>query len=135
MKYPIALTNALLDRYGQDIGLAYDIMCAFVKTLEGSVLKGRVAAMNLQGIVPAFHGHAHNRLCQVHWHPLYMEGVGLEDFEVCERTFHKSNELASGTRLATPFHRLQEIEEHWNFIDIDKHAASGERLFFPIEMS
>lgn len=60
MKYPIALTNALLDRYGQDIGLRYDIMCAFVKTLDGSVLKGRVAAMNLQGIVPAFHGHAHN---------------------------------------------------------------------------
>lgn len=128
MKYLIALTNTLLDRYGQDIGLGYDIMCTFVKTLKGSVLKGRVAAMNLHGIVPAFHRHAHNRQCQVHWHPLYMEGAGLEDFEVCKHTFHKSNELASGTRLATPFHQLQEIEEHWNFIDIDKHAVSGECL-------
>ncbi|KAF9470952.1 hypothetical protein BDN70DRAFT_909448 [Pholiota conissans] len=129
MKYPIALTNALLNRYGKDIGLGYDIMCAFMKTLDNSTLKGRVGEMNLQGIVPAFHGHAHNRLCQVHWHPLYKEGVGLEDLEVCERTFHKSNELASGTRLATPFHRMQEIEEHWNFIDIDKHAASANFIY------
>ncbi|KAF9472022.1 hypothetical protein BDN70DRAFT_909241 [Pholiota conissans] len=129
MKYPIALTNALLDRYGPDVGLGYDIMCAFVKTLERSTLQPRVAALNLQGIVPAFHGHAHNRLCQVHWHPLYKEGVGLEDFEVCERTFHKSNELASGTRLATPFHRAQEIEEHWGFIDIDKHTSSANFIY------
>ncbi|KAH9947990.1 hypothetical protein B0H21DRAFT_708025 [Amylocystis lapponica] len=33
-------------------------------------------------VVPAFHGHSHNRGCQVNWHPMYMEGVGKEDFEV-----------------------------------------------------
>lgn len=55
-----------------------------------------------------------------------MEGVGLEDFEECERTFHKSNELASITRLATPFHRQQQIDEHFFFHDLDKHATSGE---------
>jgi len=33
--------------------------------------------------------------------------------------------LAPGTRLATPFHRHQQIEEHFNFHDEDKHAASG----------
>ena len=60
MKYPIALTNALIDRYGKDLGLGYDIMCAFVKTLGTSMLGPRVAAMNLHGIVLAFHGHAHN---------------------------------------------------------------------------
>ena len=126
MKYPIALTNALLQRYGADIALGYDIMCAFMKTLQGSTLNNHVAGLNLHGIVPAFHGHAHNRLCQVHWHPLYTEGAGLEDFETCERTFQRSNELASVTPLSTPFHRHQEIEEHWAFTDIDKYAASGE---------
>ncbi|KJA18877.1 hypothetical protein HYPSUDRAFT_100507, partial [Hypholoma sublateritium FD-334 SS-4] len=80
-------------------------------------------------IVLAFHGHAHKRLCQVHWHLLYMDGTGLEDLEVCEWTFHRSNELASIMRLATPFHQLQEIEEHWNFIDIDKHAVSANFIF------
>ncbi|KAJ7713193.1 hypothetical protein B0H14DRAFT_2413947 [Mycena olivaceomarginata] len=83
----------------------------------------------MQGVVPAFHGHAHNRACQIGWHPLYVDGVGLEDFEECERTFAKSNHLASTTRLATPFHRQQQIDEHFKFHDEDKHAASGNFIY------
>jgi len=125
MKYPLAIVNELFQRYGFDIGLGYDIMCAFIKTLLRSSLGAHTLAFRLQGVVPAFHGHAHNRSCQVHWHPMYMEGVSLEDFEECERTFYKSNELASITRLASPFHRQQQIDEHFFFHDLDKHAASG----------
>ncbi|KAJ7438546.1 hypothetical protein B0H11DRAFT_1935169 [Mycena galericulata] len=129
MKYPLAMVKRLLDRYGKDIGLGYDIMCAFFKTLLRSSLGPRVVAMNLRGVVPAFHGHAHNRACQVGWHPLYVEGVGLEDFEECERTFGQSNHLAPVTRLTNPFHRQQAIDEHFNFHDLDKHAASGNFIF------
>ncbi|KAJ7256400.1 hypothetical protein C8J57DRAFT_950293, partial [Mycena rebaudengoi] len=56
------------------------------------------------------------------WHPLYVDGVGLEDFEECERTFARSNHLASVTRMATPFHRQQQIDEHFAFHDLNKHA-------------
>ncbi|KAJ7500264.1 hypothetical protein B0H11DRAFT_1714916, partial [Mycena galericulata] len=129
MKYPLAMIKRLLDRYGQDIGLGYDIMCAFFKTLLRSSLGSRVVAMNLRGVVPAFHGHAHNRACQVGWHPLYVEGVGLEDFEECERTFGQSNHLAPVTRLTNPFHRQQAIDEHFDFHDLDKHASSGNFIF------
>ncbi|KAJ7692021.1 hypothetical protein B0H14DRAFT_3531662 [Mycena olivaceomarginata] len=129
MKYPLAMVKRLLDEYGADIGLGYDIMCAFFKTLLRSSLGVRVTAMRMQGVVPAFHGHAHNRACQIGWHPLYVAGVGLEDFEECERTFAKSNHLASTTRLATPFHRQQQINEHFKFHDQDKHAASGNFIY------
>ncbi|CAK5271113.1 unnamed protein product, partial [Mycena citricolor] len=129
MKYPLALVNHLIDTYGADIGLGYDIMCAFFKTLLRSSLGAKVVAMKLRGIVPAFHGHAHNRECQLGWHPMYLEGVGLEDFEECERTFCQSNHLASCTRLATPFHRQQQIDEHFAFHDQDKHASSGSFIF------
>ncbi|KAJ6521710.1 hypothetical protein B0H19DRAFT_973878 [Mycena capillaripes] len=129
MKYPLAMVKHLLDEYGADIGLGYDIMCAFFKTLMRSSLGQRVTAMRMQGVVPAFHGHAHNRACQIGWHPLYVDGVGLEDFEECERTFAKSNHLASTTRLATPFHRQQQIDEHFKFHDEDKHAASGNFIY------
>ncbi|KAJ7717204.1 hypothetical protein B0H16DRAFT_1666805 [Mycena metata] len=128
MKYPLAMVKQLLDRYGKDIGLGYNIMCTFFKTLLRSSLGSRVVALNLRGVVPAFHGHAHNRACQVRWHPLYVDGVGLEDFEECERTFTKSNNLASVTRLTTSFHRKQAIDEHFYFHDLDKHAASGTEL-------
>jgi hypothetical protein len=130
MKYPIAIIDRLLAQYGSDICMGYDIMCAFIKTLSRSVLGPKVAAFRLHGVVPSFHGHAHNRGCQLHWHPMYTEGVGLEDFEECERTFAKSNELASVTRLALPYHRAQHIDEHFAFHDQDKHAASG-KLFSP----
>ena len=104
MKYPLAVISRLFDEYGMDLGLGYDIMCAFIKTLARSSLGAKTVAFHLQGVVPAFYGHAHNRSCQVQWHPMYMEGVGLEDFEECEHTFYKSNKLASITQLASPFH-------------------------------
>ena len=125
MKYPLAIVNRLMEFYGPDICLGYDIMCAFIKTLTRSSLGKKVAACRLEGVVPSFHGHAHNRSCQLCWHPLYRDGVGLEDFEECERTFGKSNELAAVTRLASPYHRAQHIDEHFRFHDEDKHAASG----------
>lgn len=125
MKYPLSMIRFLLDHYGAGIGIGYDIMCAFWKTLRRSSLGADVTAMRFQGVVPAFHGHAHNRACQIGWHPLYVDGVGLEDFEECERTFSLSNHLASSTRLATAFHRRQQIDEHFYFHDQDKHAASG----------
>jgi hypothetical protein len=105
-------------------------MCAFIKTLMKSSLGAKAAAFHLHGVVPAFHGHAHNCVCQLHWHPMYMEGIGLEDFEECERTFFKSNELASITRLASPFHCRQQINEHFYFHDMDKHASSGAFVTF-----
>jgi hypothetical protein len=125
MKYPFAILNKLLATYGPDLAVAYDIMCGFSKCLRKSSLGPKATEHRLRGIVPAFHGHAHNRGCQVHWHLMYIEGAGLEDFEECERTFSKSNELACGTRLATPFHRHQQIEEHFIFHDDDKYATSG----------
>ncbi|KIJ30002.1 hypothetical protein M422DRAFT_187667, partial [Sphaerobolus stellatus SS14] len=63
-------------------------------------------------VVPTFHGHAHNRGCQLKWHPLYLKVLGLEDFECCERIFSFSNHLASCTRHSSKFHRHQGIEEH-----------------------
>jgi hypothetical protein len=126
MKYPLAISNHLMDTYGEDYVIGYDIMCAFFKTLLHSSLGSKTIALRLRGVVPAFHGHAHNRECQIGWHPLYVEGVGLEDFEECERTFAQSNNLAAITRLSSPFHRQQQIDEHFYFHDLDKHASSGE---------
>ncbi|TFK59155.1 hypothetical protein BDN72DRAFT_906109 [Pluteus cervinus] len=129
MKYPIAHVKTLLERYGGDIGLGYDIFCQLIKTLRKSSLADTVKTQNLDGVVPAFHGYAHNRLCQLSWHPLYKDGTGIEDFEECERTFSQSNNLAGVTRLATPFHRHQQINEHFHFHDLDKYASAGTFIY------
>jgi hypothetical protein len=53
---------------------------------------------------------------------MYISGVGLEDFETCERLFSISNALARGTRHASAFHQYQAIEEFFLFWDQDKYA-------------
>ncbi|KAJ6609524.1 hypothetical protein B0H10DRAFT_1813552, partial [Mycena sp. CBHHK59/15] len=86
-KYLLVIVRWLIDNYGEDMCLGYNIMCAFFKMLLCSSLSAQVVAIHLWGIVPAFHGHAHNRACQIGWHPMYVDGVRLKDFEECECTF------------------------------------------------
>lgn len=124
-KYALSVIDKLMTVFGNDIGLAYDVGCDTWKTVLTSSLRDRALNQRLRLIVPAFHGHQHNRLCQLDWHPMYIEGAGKEDFEGCERAFRDSNMLASGTRLATAFHRHQAIEQHWAFRSLDKYADSG----------
>ncbi|RPD53405.1 hypothetical protein L226DRAFT_548449 [Lentinus tigrinus ALCF2SS1-7] len=116
MKYPLAIINKLLEVYGPDILVGYDIGCEFSKTLHHSSLGPRIE-------------EHHNCGCQVRFHPLYFVGAGKEDFEECERLFSESNGLASGTRLATPFHRCQAIEEFAKFWSCQKHAKSGNFIY------
>ncbi|TFY62236.1 hypothetical protein EVJ58_g3989 [Rhodofomes roseus] len=129
MKYPLAIINKLMEVYGPDILVGYDIACAFAKTLARSSLGPEARRLRMAGVVPAFHGHGHNRGCQVNWHPLYMNGVGKEDFEGCERCFSESNALAAGTRLSSAFHRQQAIEEFFRFWGEDKHHDSGTFIY------
>ncbi|KAH9831718.1 uncharacterized protein C8Q71DRAFT_798813 [Rhodofomes roseus] len=129
MKYPLAIINKLMEVYGPDILVGYDIACAFAKTLARSSLGPEARRLRMAGVVPAFHGHGHNRGCQVNWHPLYMNSVGKEDFEGCERCFSESNALAAGTRLSSAFHRQQAIEEFFRFWGEDKHHDSGTFIY------
>lgn len=122
-KYPLAIVNRLLSVYGANGACAYDIGCAFANTARSSTIGTRIQALKLRFMVGAFHGHAHNRLCQLDWHPMYIEGTGHTEGEGCEHVFSASNELARSTRHATRFHRHQAIEEHFAFWNSDKYEA------------
>ncbi|KAG2740589.1 hypothetical protein P692DRAFT_20851327 [Suillus brevipes Sb2] len=114
-KYPLAILDHLLNVYRKNCGVAYNIGCAFSKTLDSSCLGPRARELNLQMMVGAFHGHAHNQQCQIDWHLMYIEG--------CEHIFSLSNELARSTCHATPFHWHQTIKQHFAFWDDDKYAV------------
>ncbi|OAX32642.1 hypothetical protein K503DRAFT_852090 [Rhizopogon vinicolor AM-OR11-026] len=128
-KYPLAILDHLMSVYGQNGSCAYDIGCAFSKTLNASSLGLRARTLGLRMMVGAFHGHAHNRKCQLDWHPMYISGTGHTEGEGCEHIFSSSNELARSTRHASPFHRHQSIEEHFAFWDMDKYAALSNFLY------
>ncbi|KAG1720869.1 hypothetical protein EDB19DRAFT_1646821 [Suillus lakei] len=103
-KYPLVLIDKLLGVYRPNRGCAYDIGCAFSKTLSSSSLASQANNLGFQMMVGAFHGHAHNRKCQLHWHPLYIPETGHSEGEGCDYIFSASNELAWSTRHASPFH-------------------------------
>lgn len=85
------------------------------------MLGGEAKTKRLQVIVNAFHGWAHNRLCQLKYHPLYRTGMGLEDLETLERFFSSSNTIARTNRHATVFHWHQATDLHFRQWDEQKY--------------
>ncbi|KAG1743899.1 hypothetical protein EDB19DRAFT_1894668 [Suillus lakei] len=94
VKYPLALMNQLLSVFGVNGGCAYDIGCAFAKTLANSSVGPLTQNLNLCMMVGTFHGHTHNRRCQLDWHPMFIEGTGMTKGEGCDHIFSSSNDLA-----------------------------------------
>ena len=111
------MTSKLLDAFGSDLGGRYDIGCHFKTTLVSSVLGERARSLNYMSLVNTFHGHAHNRLCQLDNLTMHVEGLRLEDLEGCEQTFSKSSALASSVRYASIFHRRQAIASYFEYND------------------
>lgn len=120
----------ILDIFGCDLALGYDIGCRFQTTLAKSPLGDEARKNNHRCLVGAFHGHAHNRLCQSRFLATYVEGLGLEDLEGCERFFSKSNALASSTRYASSFHRRQAIAEYAGYTDKFETYQNLSMFFF-----
>ncbi|KAJ7866594.1 hypothetical protein B0H14DRAFT_3084195 [Mycena olivaceomarginata] len=116
-KYPLAVVQELLDVFGMKLGAGYDIGCHFDATVRYSQPGDQARANKLKCLVRSFHGHVHNRLCQLSFLATYVEGMGLEDLEGCERYFSCSNALAKSCRYASRFHRQQEITTYAKHFD------------------
>jgi hypothetical protein len=111
------MVEVLLDALGDGLGIGYDIGCKFAGTVDRSSLGPLARQLKYKSLVGAFHGHAHNRLCQLDFLATYVKGLGLEDLEGCERFFGKSNALAPSLRYASVFHRQQRIVEFMRHMD------------------
>ena len=118
--------------FGKDLAAGYDIACRFGTTVDLSPLGEMARENNHRCLVGAFHGHAHNRLCQSRFLATYVKGLGLEDLEGCERFFAKSNALAPGTRHASAFKRRQAIAEYSLYTDKFETYANLSKLFYTI---
>jgi hypothetical protein len=129
-KYLLAIVNRLIDVLGTDLMISYDIGCGFSATAKKSIKLGpKVCTARCNFCVGSFHGHAHCRLCQIDWHPLYINGSGLEDYEGCERAFAESNAVAGSTRHASKFHRKQGILLHFKCWNADKYSELSSVFF------
>ncbi|KAF8510085.1 hypothetical protein JB92DRAFT_2728674, partial [Gautieria morchelliformis] len=120
-KYGLATLEKSLKVFQEDQCVGSDIACSFMATVHNSSLSEDAHNKRLTMALNAFHGHAHGRLCQLKWHPMYLPGVGLEDLETCERLFSASNAIARLIRHASYFHYLQFIDLHFQQWEDDKY--------------
>ena len=109
-KYGLAIINELLDVFGANQGVGYDIGCSHQITVAASSLSEKARILLLQLVVDPFHGHAHNRLCQLCNHPLFRKGFGLEDLATCERIFAGTNPAMHLMWHASYFHWLHFLD-------------------------
>ncbi|KZP27026.1 hypothetical protein FIBSPDRAFT_909065 [Athelia psychrophila] len=116
-KYGLATAARMLRAHGKKQGAGLDIGCSHMKTLFNSALGPLARQLEHTVLVDAFHGHAHNRLCQLSHLTHYVDGLGLEALGVCEQAFSKSNALAGSTRSMSRFHRQQAIAAHFRDTD------------------
>lgn len=120
-KYPLAMVSMALLIIGYLLVLGYDIGCSFSSTISRSSLAQRFKELGAFCCVNAFHGYAHSYDCQRKFHPLVIQGMGLEDLEVMERVFSASNTVACLTRHASRYHRHLFIDMHFNQWNRDKY--------------
>jgi len=111
--------------YKSGLLVAYDIACRFKITATNSSIGEAVKKAGVTWVVPAFHAWPHNRQCQTEHHPLYTQGVGLEDFETQERLYSFTNQCAGVTRHSSPFHREQVLHGQFQRNDCEKYATLG----------
>ncbi|KAJ7692509.1 hypothetical protein B0H14DRAFT_3100781 [Mycena olivaceomarginata] len=109
VKYPLAVVDSLIEHLGDNIGNGYDVGCDFQTKIKNSPLAARTRQCNFRCLVGTFHGHAHNRLCQLCNLATYVLGLGCEDLEGCE--------LAKSCRYASRFHWQQEITSYIKHYD------------------
>jgi hypothetical protein len=124
MKYPLSLLAKIQQLLPDKKLVGYDIGCSFRATA-----KNGIPELNGEFVIPAMHGYAHNRKCQLTYHPRYKKGAGLEDFETCERFFSLSNNCAGITRYTTAFHRLQLLDNHFSDSDDSRRLSLGKFIF------
>jgi Kyakuja-Dileera-Zisupton transposase len=109
--------------------MGYDIGCGFETTLASSSLGPLTKSMNFRSLVGLFHGHAHNRICQLRNLGTYVKGLGLEDLEGCEWLFSKLNALASLIRYSSRFHQHQALSSYFAHLDhFDTYAHLSDFL-------
>jgi hypothetical protein len=107
----------------------YDIGCSFSSTVESSSLTSQFLQQYCHLCMNAFHGYAHNYVCQLKNHPNVIKGMGLEDLETMEWVFSSSNQLVSITCYASRYNRHVYIDLFFKNLDDDKYSNLANMIY------
>ncbi|KAI0027080.1 hypothetical protein K488DRAFT_18789, partial [Vararia minispora EC-137] len=125
--YPLACIQHVIQKYGKDNALGFDLGCLLAAVCQHSRIADEVTRSGLSFFVDGFHGSAHKRDCQLKWMVLNNPdcGVGNEDFAGCERFFSQVNRAAVITRYASNYRWKQGIHLAASQVSDDRYASIG----------
>ena len=118
-----------MEVYNRSMVVGSDIACTQSVTVKNSTLGTKFRSLDCRLSLNGFHGWAHNRSCQLSWHPRWQNGLGLNELEGCERLFSYLNGGAKSTRYASRYRRHQVLEILCSQWDDDKYAELSESIF------
>ena len=78
-KYPLSMVAKVMNTFGSNLLIGYDIGCVFGGTILSSSLGSQFQESASRTCINAFHGYSHNFQCQCKNHPNNITGMGLED--------------------------------------------------------
>ncbi|KAG1835645.1 hypothetical protein EV424DRAFT_1468103 [Suillus variegatus] len=128
-KYPLVIISNVIDVLGEHTLGAYDIGCGFQSTIRASRLGDAFERQKCRMCIDAFHGYAHNYLCQTKNHPNGIVGAGIEDFGTIEHFFSASNAIAPVIRYASSYHHHVFLDLFFKQWDEDKYLNLGTMIY------
>ncbi|KAG1853644.1 hypothetical protein F4604DRAFT_1933044 [Suillus subluteus] len=128
-KYPLAIMSNVIEVLGEHTLGAYDIGCGFQSTIHASRLGDAFERQKCRMCVDAFHGYAHNYLCQTKNHPNGIFGAGIEDFGIIEHFFSALNTIAPVIQYASSYRRHVFLDLFFKQWDEDKYLNLGTMIY------
>jgi len=89
----------------EKIYVLYDVGCVFTKYLRARMSKEKFDRLTFG--IGIFHVYAHEYGCQVKYSPRSLEGLGMMDGEICERSWSELRHLIPSCRTSSKYVRLQ----------------------------
>ena len=102
----------------QRILILYDIMCQYFvhlhKRFTNSPHLNMPAGITILRGIGQFHVHGHMAQCFPRFSLNFIPGAGVQDGEIIETLWNKTNAVADSTRGMSAAHRREVIDDHMN---------------------
>ena len=98
--------------------LLYDVMCQYFVHLYERFVKSphlhMPSGLTILRSIGQFHVHGHVSQCFPRFSLNFMPGAGVQDGEIIETLWNKTNTVADSTRGMSAAHRREVIDDHMN---------------------
>lgn len=118
--------------------ILYDIMCQYFVNLRKRFAQSphlhMPPGLNILRGIGQFHVHGHVAQCFPRFSLNFISGAGVQDGEIIETLWNKTNAVADSTRGMSAAHRREVIDDHMNDSNWTKLTRISMSLYINFEV-